>query len=77
MKLLQSHRRVQWLTDTIGIGINIAFILVAVSKEYFTASLSKVNYTGTSAERLGSAIPKGRHSETARHSKGLSPQKPD
>jgi len=26
-------------------------ILVAVSEEYFTASVSKVNYTGTSAER--------------------------
>jgi len=25
----------------------------------------------------GAAIPKVRHSETARHSKGLSPQKPD
>ena len=25
----------------------------------------------------GAAIPKGRHSETARYSKGLSPQKPD
>ena len=49
MKLLQSHRRFRWLTATIG--VNIAFILVAVSEEYFTASLSKVNYTGTSAER--------------------------
>jgi len=49
MKLLQSHRRFPWLTATIG--VNITFILVAVSEEYFTASLSKVNYAGTSAER--------------------------
>jgi len=33
------------------IGVNIAFILVAVSEEYFTVFLSKVNYTGTSAVR--------------------------
>jgi len=53
MKLLQSHRRVPWLTVTSLLywGVNIAFILVAVSKEYFTVSLSKVNYTSTSAER--------------------------
>jgi len=38
MKLLQSHRRVPWLTAT-SHGVNIAFILVAVSEEYFTASL--------------------------------------
>jgi len=34
-----------------SIGVNIAFILVTVSEEYFTASLSKVNYTGTSERR--------------------------
>jgi len=44
MKLLQSHRRVPWLTATsYSIRINIALTLVAVGEKYNTTSLSKVS----------------------------------